>query len=621
MPVDRTSTTADALRKVARVRHAAMVGLGLVLALIVATGITAFRQGRLEDKDRISLRHAHEQVERCNEMCIIMRAITEEPDGDATGKLRWQLRRHLDEFVHGHIALQTGDVRTGLPPVHSPDVADLFLSTQDEFETLLEKTTAVLQFNPNSSAVPADWHSIQTGYDAFVRQFRGVVGGLDREIENRALRHRARLMCLVALTGIMLLIEIFIVAFPFSEWLQSRRKQIEEMQDEEHVRLLELQRSNKHQADFIARLNRRIRTPIVEMLEFADLIASPDITTREIRGAAEVLRRNGQIMLHSLRNATELTETSEVSADEHAAFDVRSFVDDMIDTARLFASVTDIECECRSITGVPATVHADAQVIRQVMFNVLMNAVQYTNQGYVHMMVSHACTNDVDSLCFEVIDTGCGMDDYTIAALLDPTEMPSSQIGMRSGIGLTVSRRLIESIGGTLDIDSGIGRGTTVRVTVPVSLGDHDDEQHQLTLTSPTPRGGRILLAEDSADSRWLIEHLLDRAGFDVTTATDGAQAVRLCVDAHADGTPFEVILMDVSMPILDGLNAATNLRHKGITGSIIAITPHGGSQDGEKCLESGCDDFITKPIQRESLLDLVSRHVNLMRDRTSEAA
>jgi CheY-like chemotaxis protein len=223
---------------------------------------------------------------------------------------------------------------------------------------------------------------------------------------------------------------------------------------------------------------------------------------------------------------------------------------------------------------------------------------------------------------FDVVDTGIGISGEQRARLFHPFAHRVAAPRMQfegTGLGLTISKRLAEMLGGdVIVVESMTGMGTRCRATIPAgpreeALAAPKGRVEAAEVESPPPDvaaiklSGRILVAEDGLDSQRLMEEILSRAGADVVVAVNGADACAAAWTAQSEGKPFDLVLMDMQMPVMDGYKACRALREKGYEGSIIAVTANALAMDREKCLEAGCDDYVSKPVDRGHLLTAVS--------------
>ena len=284
----------------------------------------------------------------------------------------------------------------------------------------------------------------------------------------------------------------------------------------------------------------------------------------------------------------------------------------------------------------PKTIVTSPLRLRQILINLLGNAIKFTEIGSVRLVTQLIQSKaGAPLLRFDVIDTGMGMSRAEIDRLFVPfVQLKSATVSQMqgTGLGLAISKRLAELLGGTITVTSTPGIGSKFSVTVEtgplqgVEMLDRLEEVtsarteiKRMTIPAATRLHGRILLAEDGPDNQRLICFLLKKAGAEVTVVENGQVALdkitqrisRTDGGQDRDEKPFDVILMDMQMPVLDGYEATRRLRQMGYTGPIIALTAHAMSTDREKCLRAGCDDYTTKPIAQAALLEMVARYMD----------
>jgi CheY-like chemotaxis protein len=315
---------------------------------------------------------------------------------------------------------------------------------------------------------------------------------------------------------------------------------------------------------------------------------------------------------------------------------------DVVQMAEVRARAKGLTLNVDRLGPLPARIRTDPRRLRQILINLLGNAVKFTDEGGVRLSVQLGGTPDNAWLQCAVSDTGIGMDEQQLARIFRPFVQGHEKIGARyggTGLGLSISRQLAELLGGTLTAESRPGQGSTFRLTLPVGdvrdvpLLSADDAVAgarcsppanavapsafaTANVAEPAAQALRILLAEDGPDNRRLITLVLQKAGIAATAVEDGQQACEAALAAREAGVPFDLILMDMQMPVLDGYAAARQLRAADYRGPIVALTAHAMHDDAQRCLDAGCDDYATKPIRRETLLALVARHATV-NDRT----
>jgi len=235
-------------------------------------------------------------------------------------------------------------------------------------------------------------------------------------------------------------------------------------------------------------------------------------------------------------------------------------------------------------------------------------------------------------LRFDIVDTGIGMTHEQIERIFRPFSQADTSTSRRfggSGLGLTISKRLAEKLGGDIAVETSPGVGSRFSVTIETGSLEgvamlHSspeatiDQAESKTTKHTTELNYRLLLVEDGIDNQRLISFLLRKVGAEVTIAENGQLGFEAAMAAEAEGCPFDVILMDMQMPVLDGYSATRKLRSHGYEKPIIALTAHAMSSDREKCLAAGCDDYTTKPIHRAVLLELIACHARESRERVS---
>jgi CheY-like chemotaxis protein/HPt (histidine-containing phosphotransfer) domain-containing protein/anti-sigma regulatory factor (Ser/Thr protein kinase) len=301
---------------------------------------------------------------------------------------------------------------------------------------------------------------------------------------------------------------------------------------------------------------------------------------------------------------------------------------DVASLMRVRAAEKGLFFEVHYQTAIPETIKSDPTRLRQVVMNLVGNAIKFTQTGGVRILARCITTGGEPQLEIEIVDTGIGMSPEQTALLFQPFVQADSSTTRRfggTGLGLAICRRLAHMLGGDIHVDSSAGRGSSFRINVTTGSLEGVRMFEELTEAGIPETGPAmaeeapiqtvnctVLLAEDGIDNQVLIAKHLSRAGIQVTVVENGRLAVNAALAAALAKQPFDVILMDMQMPELDGYAATAELRRKGYTGPIVALTAHAMAGDRERCLGAGCTDYLTKPIARRKLVDSVAMHAKV---------
>jgi CheY-like chemotaxis protein/HPt (histidine-containing phosphotransfer) domain-containing protein len=288
---------------------------------------------------------------------------------------------------------------------------------------------------------------------------------------------------------------------------------------------------------------------------------------------------------------------------------------EVVSVLRVPAQEKGITLDYRWESGVPESIESDPHRLKQLLINLVGNAIKFTEQGSVLVVASLAEEDEPRALRLEVRDTGMGIPKEKLEAIFEPFAQADSSVTRKhggTGLGLAISRRIAEALGGNVSVSSEVGRGSVFLATV--GAGDLKgvpilekppervvgDVTHQDTLNRSL-KGLKILLVEDGDTNRKLLNVTLTRSGAEVGTAENGKIALQVAAEES-----FDLVLMDMQMPVMDGYTATRILRDRGFRGPIIALTAHAMKGDREKCVEAGCSGYLTKPINMDELVRTV---------------
>ncbi|XZE56964.1 ATP-binding protein [Planctomycetaceae bacterium SH139] len=387
--------------------------------------------------------------------------------------------------------------------------------------------------------------------------------------------------------------------------------------------------ANVAKSEFLANMSHEIRTPMTAILGYAELLLGDldgDRSIEESRNALQAIFRNSD---HLLAIINDILDMSKIEAGkmtvEQLPTDPVSLVDEVFSLVQAQALGKGLTLRRQILSKVPRTILTDPIRLRQVLFNLVGNAVKFTEIGEVTIELE--CTRGQEAhLEFRVKDSGIGMTAEQVEGVgrFGAFSQADSSMTRRfggTGLGLRISNAFAEMLGGRLSVQSTYGLGSQFTVALPigqecdfVELGVSSEppvKKSKKLSGEPAPttstvskqlEGTRILLAEDGPDNQRLISFLLKKAGADVTVVENGQQAIERIELAQASDEPYDIVLMDMQMPVLDGYSATRQLRENQVSTPIVALTAHAMSGDREKCMAAGCSDYTTKPVDRQRL-------------------
>ena len=393
--------------------------------------------------------------------------------------------------------------------------------------------------------------------------------------------------------------------------------------------------AGRAKSDFLANMSHEIRTPMTAILGFADLLAtevereqSPCLHQEYV----QIIRRNGEHLLDIINDILDISKIEAGKMEvEHVPMQPAQIVHDVLSLMSVRAKAKSLRLEAIFETDIPETIQSDPVRLRQILMNLVGNAIKFTELGSVRLIGRYE--REESSLHFDVTDTGIGMTPKQLSRMFQAFVQADTSTTRKfggSGLGLRISKRLAEMLGGDILVTSQFGKGSTFTATIPTGTLDgvpliHRDDVYKVVMESRVkplsavlvPKAGavcklngmRILLAEDGTDNQRLISHVLRKAGAHVRIVENGRLAVEsLTVDGTLDGElldppPVDLLLSDMQMPEMDGYAATRLLRAKGCSLPIVALTANAMAGDADKCIQAGCDEYESKPIDKDKLI------------------
>ncbi|MEZ6233492.1 MAG: ATP-binding protein [Phycisphaerales bacterium] len=410
-------------------------------------------------------------------------------------------------------------------------------------------------------------------------------------------------------------------------------QRVEERTRELREATLAAQVASRAKSDFLANMSHEIRTPMTAIVGFADLLDDPETSEQDRGDHIRTIRRNGQHLIGIVNDVLDLSKVESGRLEVlPSACSIAEIVGEVVALKRPLAQGKGLALNAEIGPSVPARIGTDPLRLRQILVNLVGNAVKFTNRGRVDVRASYEAGSTgaeagvAPAIRIDVVDTGIGIAPDDVPRLFS-TFWQADSSGTReyggTGLGLSISRHLAEALGGRIDVESRPGAGSTFTLRIAaMAVGDSGEAAAPACAGAdgagrsvgrdadpPTDRrtatdtdGPRVLLVEDGEDNQRLIAFLLRKGGARVEVAENGQVGVEAALRARERAEAFDLIFMDMQMPVLDGYAATRRLRERGYAGRIVALTAHAMDGDRERCLAAGCDDYETKPVSRERL-------------------
>ncbi len=371
-------------------------------------------------------------------------------------------------------------------------------------------------------------------------------------------------------------------------------------------------------SQFLANISHEIRTPLTAIIGFADALREDNSLAPTHRHCIDVILNNGN---HLLNIINQILDLAKIDAGALSVERTECSLVELLEELRvMFSSIAaekSLKFNVEYQWPLPRTVTTDPLRLKQILINLIGNAIKFTPAGTVSVKVSWNAQSRIVNC--RISDTGIGLTAEQLERLFQPfyqaNESTTRTFG-GTGLGLSISQRLIKALGGSIEVASEAGKGTTFNFSIqcydsinqPELQQDVDDRNSRRSLSSTTEVPsicGSILFADDALDNRRLIEHLLRKTGADITLVENGLEATKVALSR-----PFNLILMDIQMPFLDGLSATRQIRAAGITTPVIAVSAGAMTSDIERALAAGCTQHLSKPFDKRAFYEIISRYL-----------
>ena len=386
--------------------------------------------------------------------------------------------------------------------------------------------------------------------------------------------------------------------------------------------------ANEAKSSFLARMSHEIRTPMNAIIGYTDILRQGSVKPDEQVRYLTTIQSNGDHLLELINDVLDLSkiEAGQMTIERRDVQFVTLCMQ-VLDTLKVKTDEKDLYLRLEVETPVPAIIETDETRLRQILINTIGNAIKFTSNGGIKLIARLVNHNGKQLLEFDIADTGIGMPDSALKNIFQPFTQADSSVTRKfggTGLGLAICKQLSESLGGGIRARSTEGKGTVFTVTIdpgPIAedvtlvtqatLKNHD-VVHSLkpTRNRRIDGGGHVLIVDDTKANRDLASLMLSKIGLTFDVAENGKEALEQLAKR-----PYDVVLMDVNMPVMDGLTATRHLRKAGLKTPVIAVTAMALDSEKAKCIDSGCDSFLLKPIRRESLINVLAEFFDVIEE------
>jgi signal transduction histidine kinase/CheY-like chemotaxis protein len=458
----------------------------------------------------------------------------------------------------------------------------------------------------------------ETGQIIFSRKVPNTSWTLvDRPVNDYISKHRKEIWNeTIAIIGLLFLFSVLMLYMQHRTEKKAKHKTDAAIQEKQAA-----QDASKAKSLFLANMSHEIRTPLTAIIGYGETLLRSDQSIEDRIEAVNTVISSGE---HLLNLINDILDVSKIEAEklvlenaEISPFKIASEVDRIISGQ---AKRKGVEFSITYDFPLPAVVYSDAIRVKQILLNLCSNAIKFTDNGYIRVSLRYE--KSMDRLYFIIQDSGIGMSDETANVVFDSFTQADSTTTRKyggTGLGLTLSKQLARLLGGDIDVNSKLGTGSTFALHIPTNIKSKDnliydekdipiycaDAETQLQFDKLS---GKVLIAEDNINNQKLIKRHLEKMGLTVFAVDNGKRAIDQALSEN-----YDMIFMDIQMPVMGGLEAVKQLREKGFEKPVVALTANALQEDKERCLSVGCNEYATKPIHYEQLYQITRKYMTVV--------
>jgi signal transduction histidine kinase/ActR/RegA family two-component response regulator len=379
--------------------------------------------------------------------------------------------------------------------------------------------------------------------------------------------------------------------------------------------------ANESKSRFLANMSHEIRTPMNAIVGFSDVLKDEELTEEQTKYVS-IISQSASALLQLINDILDFAKMEAGKMEtEKIECNIGEIIEHLDSMLRPNAISKNIEFDVIQHGQLPKLIYSDPVRLRQCMINLLNNAIKFTEKGHVYLNISVQNDDEQQYIRFDVEDTGIGIEQEKLERIFNAFSQADGSTTRKyggTGLGLAITKQLTELLGGKLTVNSTPSKGSTFSIIIPTGMDRNDTEQYEKpdrsdecdktenkNDNSTSTYHGKVLVAEDNRSNQALIKLLLKKLGLEPVLVEDGQAAVE-----KAQSEEFDLILMDIQMPIMTGYEATKLIRKNGYMTPIVALTANAMKEDQAKCLQAGCDDYLSKPINRDKLHEVLGKYL-----------